>query len=657
MKVLYEPIPEYLVNKRHLWRSKRDEWLEKVIKEEEIYYQDVDDTGTMFNRRQLQKISEGTNIPVSVNFLYPYVNQKLAILTQSKPTFKVVGLDERGKVYSHILDKAKTHIMYSSEAVGEEEECIKNMLVLGMGISGIEEMDYYEFGKFNLQYVNLHPSLIVLDANAKKRSLKDMSGYFIEKEISLEDAKSKYQKILDIINQRRISEGDTELRMEDFAVSSGSSVPDKGKIETSGFFNKVYLAEYYDKVFTNMYFVKDVETGDIQRIFKENLEENQDFILSNAVDSEYGRFVRRNIILGNYLVGVEIKPIKDFAIKVKFFEWGGSPYKSYSMIHYTLGMQETIDKSVQLMITNGMLTNNAGYTSPKGAILAEDRNKWETIGNKPGVIKEWTPNIMGGQLLKPEREQVQNISNFYPTLIEMMKSSIQTSTGINEIVTGDPSARIDVFSSLQQYQSSAMQRIQLAMNHVNLANEQLGNVLIDYLVNNLQADQAYSFFDEKNNLQEVTVAKDLIQDFKLGRYLVLSISSEAMPTQKLAMGTELMKIAQTTSDPMDRSIYIQKAFELSDMRGFDEVQEQINVKNKLSQQIQLLEEQVKRDEELMKQYENRALLAEYNAKKAMMLSDLDTNLTAETIKSKMELEIEKLKEQIKELKKPIDKTK
>ena len=68
-----------------------------------------------------------------------------------------------------------------------------------------------------------------------------------------------------------------------------------------------------------------------------------------------------------------------------------------------------------------------------------------------------------------------------------------------------------------------------------------------------------------------------------------------------------------------------------------------------------MQEQLERDEELMKQYENRALLAEYNAKKAMLIASMEKDLTGMAISAEDEIEIAKLKEQLKEAKKPAEK--
>lgn len=649
MPIELKSIPESLRRKRDLWAGERDSWLGKGQKEEEVYYNDVEGTGTSFTEEQLKKISQGSGIPVTVNYLHPIINQKLAILVEANPSFKTVALDDRSKPYAYALDKAIKSVMYRSEAIGEEEETIKNMLIFGMGISGIEELDYYEFGRFNIEYVDLHPSIVILDSNAKKRNLRDMEGYFIEKEITLELAKQKYQGVLDAVNEGK-SESE-QITFESLSTSTTAVPRGRGTINTDGFNNKIIVSEYYSKIYTTLYFIENPDTGDITRVFKENLEPGTEFILDSAIAQEDNMFVKKTLILGNYQVAEEIKPLRDFPIKVKFFEWGGRAYKSYGMPHFMIGMQEAYDKAIQLMIQNGMLTNNAGYLSPQGGISPEQKAKWETIGNKPGVIKEFVPQVIDGQVFIPQREQVQQLSNFYPLLAQMMQQGMEYSTGVTSIVRGDANATgVDVFSTLQQYQDSAMKRIQLAMSHINLANQQLGNVMIDYLLANINLEQNYVFFDNENNLQELNVLKENVKDFKLGRYGVLAISSEAMPTQKIAMATEMMKIAQTTPDPMDRNIYIQKAFELSDMRSFDDVQETIDVKNKLSQQVNSLQEQVKRDEELLKQMENKAINAEYKAKLAEKLSGVEVELEKSQVSTKLMMEINNLKDQIKEMK-------
>ena len=70
-----------------------------------------------------------------------------------------------------------------------------------------------------------------------------------------------------------------------------------------------------------------------------------------------------------------------------------------------------------------------------------------------------------------------------------------------------------------------------------------------------------------------------------------------------------------------------------------------------------MQEEIERNEELIKQYENRALLAEYNARKAQLLAKMESDLNQLGTEADLTMEIEKLKEQLKEAKKPAEKKK
>lgn len=638
-------IPEWLVTRYSHWKEKRDQWLTKRKKEREMYYHDLEGTGTTFTLEQLKNIDQGSGIPVSINKIYPKGNQMVAMLSQTKPAFRIVGLDDRGKPYASMLDKAAKSIMYHSEAVGEEEEAIKNMCTMGQGINFVRPTTYEKFGQFGIIYENVDPENIIFDINAKKRSLQDMQGFFYIKEMTKEAVRKEYKEVIEEINRQKALNGEDPITVDIFMGSSMGMTTASAGTEPGN--ELIILVEYYDKKFTTAYFLEEPETGDILKVFKENLQKGSDFILSGAIDQEENLFVQRRVFLGNKQVAQEIIGITELPAKAKFFEWAGSPYDCYGIPHFTIGMQEAYDKALQSMLLNGILNNNAGWITPQDGISLENKPKWEKIGAKPGVVKEFTPSVIDGVLLRPEKEEVRPLSNFFPTILELMDRGIEEVTGITPVLSGDPrGAQVDVFKSLEQYQNSAMKRVQLMMNHINLVNESLGSVIIEYLTSNLRVGKHYAFFDEENSLGEITVLKEYVKDFKLGRYKVLSIASEALPTQRLAMASELFKIAQTTPDPIDRDIYIKKAFELSDMRGFDEMKEQTDTAKKLSQEVKALQDQIERDKELMKQYENRALNAEYDAKLTKKLAQAEAKVAAAEVEIKLNERIKFLEEAI-----------
>src|SRR5574343_124246 len=222
----FERIPQYIYEKYVSWKSDttfgRKQWLDRAKSAEEYYYNDVDKTATTYSASQIAKIQENTNIPVSINFLHPIINQKLAILAGTKPSMKVVSLDGRAKQQAFILDKIKHGILYSSNVQVEIEETIKDMLISGMGHIMVVPTDYYRPGIFNLSVVNVPYDEVILDINSQ---LKDESGNPVD---------------INAFTAQTWVEGELTER-QDITTTTWNAD------------DRVIVREFYEKVFTTMY--------------------------------------------------------------------------------------------------------------------------------------------------------------------------------------------------------------------------------------------------------------------------------------------------------------------------------------------------------------------------------------------------------------------
>ncbi len=118
-------IPEKLKQQFNSWKSERDKFLTKAKEEKEYYFSDREGTGTNYTREQLEKIASAHLVPVSINYIYPQVAQKAAIINQNKYSHKITSFDDRYKQISYVMEKAKDAILNSSEALIETREAIK----------------------------------------------------------------------------------------------------------------------------------------------------------------------------------------------------------------------------------------------------------------------------------------------------------------------------------------------------------------------------------------------------------------------------------------------------------------------------------------------------------------------------------------------------
>lgn len=603
-------IPTTIKEKYESWKSDttfgRQGWLERAVESEEIYLNDVDQTASTFTKAQKNSIANSTNIPVSINFIHPITNQKLAILVQTKPSTKTISLDTRAKDEAMVLDKMKDGVFNTTNASVEIEEHIKDMLVAGMGHLMVTSGDFYQPGLFGIKVAHVPYDEVILDVNAKKKDLTDMEGFFIEKELTVPKAMQLYGYLINQIED----ENGRPVTIDTFTGSSvdpNGMITDKASITTTSFNSddRIRVREYYEKVYTTMYLVKNPETKLTEFLFAEDLPEDARHILATADSEIPDIYVKKNVVLGDHLIFTEILPINDYPLVTSFFEWGGKAYRSYGIPHFTKDMQKASDKILQTMLLNGILSNNAGWTAPKGSIADEDRKKWEDFGSNPRVIKEYIPTEINGVLLKPEKEQVSQLSNFYPMVLDMLRNGIEYSTGVNAILQGNArEANVDVFSSLQAYQNAAMQRVMLSTNHINQTMKQLGDVLIQYLVTNITPD-SFLFFDNDGNLNELEIALGMANKIKQYRYQVIAIPHIYSASQKLSSAMELMKIAQSSPDPAERSILTRKAMELSDVKEYESVQEELDLVKRTEGKFNNLQEAYNRLLETSKQMENK----------------------------------------------------
>lgn len=654
--IKFNRIEQYKYNNYVTWKGGgqfcRQQWLERATQLKEYFHNNVDNTNTVYTKDQLRKLDELLGMPVNVNLLYPMLSQKIALLASVKPSFKIVTTDGKAKDYAFILDKIKHGILYASDTSTETEAVLKDAVVAGMGAWFVSPDTFFDRNPFHISISYIPYENYILDPNARKRNLEDMEGCFIEKAVPYRAFVKLYADILAQLTDENGQPIDPKIFINNSLIEG--QIPESQKVVTTAFADQqsVIVREYYEKVFSTMYTVQNPVDGTTSYVFAENLSEEQRLLL-DPIKEYPDTYVRKTILFGEFEVWEEILPITNYPLVVTFFEWGGRPYASYGAGHFMMGMQEVFDKILAIMVLNGILSNNPGWTAPVGSILPEHRKAWEEYGNDPRVIREYVPKEYGNTVLKPEREQVAQLSNFYPLVLDILKQGMQTSTAITPILQGDASeAGVDVFSSLQQYQSAAMVRIQNNSARLNDSLKLLGQVLIEYLVATIQPD-TYQFLDEKGRINEVSVMKDFINNMRLFRYKVAVVPDAASPTKRLATSMELFRVAQSSSDPVERSLYTQKAAELTDIPEIDDLLKKLDVTKRTQSELQSLQEAYNRLMETSKQIENRFINTELENRIMKKLMNYDSKIEREmgAITAKLglakELATDKLDEAVK----------
>jgi hypothetical protein len=170
--------------------------------------------------------------------------------------------------------------------------------------------------------------------------------------------------------------------------------------------------------------------------------------------------------------------------------------------------------------------------------------------------------------------------------------------------------------------------------------KQLGEVLIQYLIVNIKPD-TFLFFDSDGSLNELEVALGMVNKIKQFRFQVVAIPSTYSPTQKLSAAIELMKIAQSSPDQAERSILTQKAMQLSDIKEYDDVQEQLSIVKRTESKYANLEEAYNRLLETSKQMENKYINISLENRVLKQIAKSENDITTATEQAKADIKIAK----------------
>lgn len=621
-EVLSSIDPKFLARKQvtqrfNKWYSDFSEWRDRAFKAKEIINNDVYD-GTAFTKEELENIKKFTSLPISINRLYAQREQKLGILMETKPSYKIIGTNKKTLPLSHQLDKAKDSILYYSSSNDENRETITDMIDTGLGYKLIEETDESIESPFEVTSNHVSFENIIPDSQIRSRDTKDIMGFFIQKTIDVERAEMVYGDYFPKINTINGKLEIKNLVGMNFIENIEFTLPANSWTEDS-----VLVTEYYYKKKAKLYIVEDMQ-GQTKRVFKENLKrgEQLNYKFKDAEVRENWYWVRE-IYIGSILIGTQYKTITHSPLIIYIFNWGGRLQKSYGIVHHVKSIYDGVNKLVQYSLIHGLQAISKSYIAPEGVLTPEQKRLWENHGTNPFVVKTYTlKRDMKGNAMIPERERVENMSNFFPWIIGYLENSGQQITGITGPLEGNPdSGKIEVFSTLQQYINSGMKRIGLDISAINSCQEREGLVTIEYILEKLKPENEYmlrSYADDEG-FEIVTFSSDVIEALRRERPAVFSIPSKYTPEQEFAMATSYMNIAGTTRDPAKQELYIEHAAKLSGMKGIGKIIKEHGIIADSNNKLNSMNELIKNQNEAMDQLEAKLITSEINRRVAEKL--------------------------------------
>lgn len=309
-------------------------------------------------------------------------------------------------------------------------------------------------------------------------------------------------------------------------------------------------------------------------------------ILVNEVETTN---IKQCVIVGDTYLYSVILPIEEYPIVPFMNGFNRNPYP-ISDVRLVKGLQEYINKIRSLIIAHASSSTNVKLLIPRGSMDKKQlEDEWARAGT--GVI-EYDPElgqpIVAGPVPLPN-ELYKNEAD--------AKSDIERILGIYALMQGDVGSAPQTFKGTVALDEYGQRRIKSKRDDIEECLNQLAKSVVGLLQFVYTDEKVLRLMQPNNKPKEVTINNPLyddmgnmigkINDITVGKYDVIVLSGSTLPSNRWARFEYYMQLYQ--SGLIDQ-IEVLKQTDVADMEG---VMDRAGQMNKMSQQIQKQEEEIK----------------------------------------------------------------
>lgn len=638
------------------YKSARDKWARRALEYEMVVNNDVDGTGTQFTDKELQSMKERYGIPLSVNISVAFIEQLQAFLTSPKLSVTCIPIGNSSKPYAYVHREYINSLLYFNDFPIKQEKTIFDMAVVGHGILYVTLSDFFISNMFNVNIKNLDWRSVYFDPFSKEQDYQDSERIFVVVPMMASKAKKIYN----------LTDDELEFAcstLEDYeGLYTNNNNLDITWV-TPEMNNNVWIHEIYEKVFATMYML---ENG--KKVFDSPnatvVDENGQLVkLVNGVkvvDELNATFVKRYLKVGNLIKDERILPIRLYPFAIYNHTHVRSPFP-YGIVHHFIDIQHTLNKCLALTIENAQVSANGGWTAPEGSI--QDKNKFQKEMSTPGGVGEYAPDQNlpnGGQ---PQQKLPQPLNTAWYTLFQQLIKLVEYITGIYELNLGNSENAPNTVGATQSIQSFGTQRPKMYARRIDIANQRLGEILIQMyqafapqgnLMTLINETEAYGEIEtnvsaivdkqtgqvsiDDRGQDKATIIRNLVTqqvavitgDIRAGQYKVRFASSTDLPTTRQAAMNVLTSLMSRMSNDATAVAIAQATLKLMDypeidkvLRDTDMIQQLQNTITQQQEQLKQVIDSNKKLESENESLEKKAILADMDAENSKRMARLD----------------------------------
>jgi hypothetical protein len=554
--------------------ARASEFDRRAQEAEELYRNDVEGTGTQYTRKQLVHMRKSRAPAVSMNNIQPTVAQARDLITQDRPTARILPVGDPDKVRAFSMERLWNGIWRNNRADALFTLAVEDVLVPGLGAIWAEPSTFYNPGIFNISLNYITWKDIYVDPTARMGILgfPDAERIILGKFVSKRKCKNMYGFVPEETGQYH----KTQLVRRYYEIEGNEPV---------------LIRDIYEKRWGIACLVVKYTDGGEQyvtrMVFKSENEMDQFHYSGKGaiVDARVGAYIHRMLIVGSDDVVFEhFLPMTRYPGAIYTGENGDTPFVN-SMSHYLIEPQKALNKFYQTALLDAALAGGVRWIAPRGAYI--NKTKWQKYASTPGATLEFEPQheLKDGGM--PQEIGGRNVNAAWFQLSEQMSQHIEKSSGVHGPLRGDPNQAPETFGATQDLITHGITRLKSLKRRFEYPTANLCMACMEMVQFYGQRDQVMTYFDDQDEQQQIALAQ-VLDDTRMLEIDVQVGTKTSFPTDRQAMVQVLQTVLSQVPDPEYQKVVFEKTLRYLDFPVSDELLKDFDSLKAMQGQLQQL---------------------------------------------------------------------
>ena len=391
----------------------------------------------------------------------------------------------------------------------------------------------------------------------------------------------------------------------------------------------------------------------IDPIVKGELIDNEKIMVNKVMVTN----IKQCISVGDEYLYSVVLPIEDYPVVPIMNNHHRNPYP-ISDVRTVRGLQEYINKLRSLIVAHASSSTNVKLLIPRGSMNKKQlEEEWGRAGT---AVIEFDPELGQPIVVGP----VPLPNELYKNEADA-KADIERILGIYTFMQGDVGSAPQTFKGTVALDEYGQRRIKSKKDDIEYSVNQLARAVVGLMQYVYTSEKVIRLMQPNNKPKEVRINQNIydeisghlmekLNDISVGKYDIIIVSGSTLPSNRWARFEYYMQLYQ--SGLIDQ-IEVLKQTDVADMEG---VLERAGQMQKLMQQVQQQEDQIKKlqgdlQTAQRESVHDRKRVEVKEFEKKLAKAEAKAEMATQLYKSRASDELAKLKEEVKEVTKSVDK--